>query len=217
MANPLTNNLTPERALIFRITHISNIPWILDHGLPSKNSGIVDPNFISIGNPDLIVRRTSRPVPISPGGTLSDYVPFYFTPYSPMMLNIKTGYAGITQRQNSEIVILVSSLYRVTELEHDFLFTDRHAYLEAAEFFSDLKDLAKLDFALIQTKDFERDTNDPSKGERYQAEALIKDHVPLNALIGIGCFAEAQKRNISLELELRGIEIPVRARHNWYF
>lgn len=27
MANPLTNNLTPERALIFHITHISNIPW----------------------------------------------------------------------------------------------------------------------------------------------------------------------------------------------
>ena len=24
-------NLTLERALIFRITHIANVPWILDH------------------------------------------------------------------------------------------------------------------------------------------------------------------------------------------
>ena len=217
MANPLTNNLTPERALIFRITHISNIPWILDHGLASKNSGIVDPDFIAIGNPDLIARRASRAIPIPPGGMLSDYIPFYFTPYSPMMLNITTGYGGITQRTNAEIAILVSSLYRVAELGGESLFTDRHAYLEAANFYSDPKELTKVDFALIQTKDFKRDSNDPSKGERYQAEALIKDNVPVDAIIGIGCFAEAQERSISMELRLRDMAIPVYARPNWYF
>ena len=217
MANPLTNKLTPERALIFRITHISNIPWILDYGLPSKSSGLVDPNFISIGNADSIVRRTSRTVPIPPGGALSGYIPFYFTPYSPMMLNITTGYGGIIQRSNAEIAILVSSLYRIAELGVHSLFTDRHAYLEAANFYSDLKELTKVDFASIQTKDFKRDANDPSKGERYQAEALIKDNVPVDALIGIGCFAEAQERSISMELRLRDMAIPVYARPNWYF
>jgi len=28
-----TSSLTPEKALIFRITHRDNLPWILEHGL----------------------------------------------------------------------------------------------------------------------------------------------------------------------------------------
>jgi len=43
-------------------------------------------------NPDLIDKRSRRVVDVTPGGTLSDYVPFYFTPYSIMMLNVMTGY-----------------------------------------------------------------------------------------------------------------------------
>jgi len=26
--------LTPEKALIFRITHVDNVPWILERGIP---------------------------------------------------------------------------------------------------------------------------------------------------------------------------------------
>jgi hypothetical protein len=68
--------LTRERALIFRITHIDNVPWMLDHGVHCRSSDVFDPNYRNIGNPDLIARRTSRAVHIPPGGTLSDYVPF---------------------------------------------------------------------------------------------------------------------------------------------
>jgi hypothetical protein len=83
--------LKPENGLIFRITHIANVPWILEHGLHCRNSPERDPNYVEIGNPELIQKRTQRPVPIPPGGVLSDYIPFYFTPHSPMLLNIKTG------------------------------------------------------------------------------------------------------------------------------
>jgi hypothetical protein len=38
---------------------------------------------------------------------LADYVPFYFTPFSPMMLNINTGRGAVPRRPNSEICILV--------------------------------------------------------------------------------------------------------------
>ena len=74
----MTIRLNATRALIFRITHIANVAWILRNGLHSRNSGVRDPNFIRIGNPELIQRRATRPVPVPPGGTLSDYVPFYF-------------------------------------------------------------------------------------------------------------------------------------------
>ena len=36
----MANNLTAEKALIFRITHINNVPWILRHGLHCKNSDV---------------------------------------------------------------------------------------------------------------------------------------------------------------------------------
>jgi len=74
--------LTPEKALIFRIIHRDNLPWILENGLHCANSGKSDPNFVPIGNPDLIGKRKVRQVPQAPGGTLSDYVPFFYPPIS---------------------------------------------------------------------------------------------------------------------------------------
>jgi len=79
--------LNSEKALIFRIVHRLNVPWILEHGMCCRNSGLQDPNYRTIGNPELIDKRQRRHVPIPPSGTLSDYVPFYFTPFTPMLYN----------------------------------------------------------------------------------------------------------------------------------
>lgn len=108
----LDQTLTSEKALVFRITHRDNVRWLLRNGLHCPSSEVRDANFITIGNPDLIVQRSHREVDIGPGGTLADYIPFYFTPCSPMLYNIKTGHGNIRQRRNEEIVILVSSLHR---------------------------------------------------------------------------------------------------------
>src|SRR6266849_5957268 len=124
------SNLTPEKALIFSIIHLVNVPWILANGLHCSSSNQSDPNYVQIGNGEIITRRAARVVPVAPGGTLSDYVPFYFTPYSPMLLNIKTGRVGVTQRPMSEIAILVSSLPEMQKQAIPFVFTDRHAVLE---------------------------------------------------------------------------------------
>ena len=58
--------LNPEKALIFRITHIANVPWLLDHGLHCRNSAEFDPDFRNIGNPDLIVPTSPPPCPGPP-------------------------------------------------------------------------------------------------------------------------------------------------------
>jgi hypothetical protein len=55
----VSKDLNPEKALIFRITHRNNIPWILDRGLHCPSSKTLDPNYVNIGNTDLIARRTS--------------------------------------------------------------------------------------------------------------------------------------------------------------
>jgi hypothetical protein len=209
--------LGPEAARIFRITHIQNVPWILEHGLHCQSSGLNDPNFVAIGMADLIQKRATRAVPLPPGGLLGDYVPFYFTPWSIMMYNIKTGQNGVIQRSNAEIAILVSSLDRLREQAVPFLFTNGHAYMQESEYFTDLANLDQIDWPLLQQRDFKRDPEDPGKLGRYQAEALVHQHVPIEALLGIACYDLATKASLEAEAQKRGRGIPVEIVREWYF
>lgn len=182
-----------------------------------RNSTVHDPNYRTIGNPDLIDRRQHRSVPIPPDGTLSDYIPFYFTPYTPMMLNIKTGYGGITKVPNEEVVIFVSSLRKVADMGCTFVFTDRHAYLVNADYYSDLNNLDQIDWPILQNRDFKRDPDDPEKMERYQAEALIHRHMPVNAFIGIVCYTGRVQEQLSSIVRNNGHDLQVYKRTGWYF
>jgi hypothetical protein len=213
----MSKSLTPERALIFRIVHRDNIPWIIDNGLHCPNSDVLDPRYVSIGNPELIDRRRHRAVPEPPGGTLGDYVSFYFTPFSPMLYNIKTGWGGITKRQNAEIAIVASSLHELRKRNISFLFTDRHAYLRTAQYSADLEHLSRIDWPLLQSRDFKRDENDIDKVERYQAEALVHRHLPADGLSGIVCYNDSVASSLCAHIGKRGLAIPVSIRPSWYF
>jgi ssDNA thymidine ADP-ribosyltransferase, DarT len=208
--------LNPERALIFRITHRDNLTWIMEHGLHASNGKIQDPNFRPIGNIELIDKRSRRDVKVGPGGTLGDYIPFYFTPFSVMMFNIHTAY-NVQHVPNEEIVILVSSLRRVAELGVHFVYTDKHAYLVTANYFTDLKDLDKVDWDILNRRDFRRDPDDPGKMERYQAEALVWRHLPFEALLGICCYSPEVGKDINTELAKRDLEMQTKVQRNWYF
>lgn len=209
--------LTPEQALIFRITHIRNVPWLLRNGICCRNSPDVDPDFVEIGNRELIDKRRHRQVPIPPGGYLSDYVPFYFTSNSPMLLNILTGHNGIQQRPKAEIVILVSSLHRIADHGLPFVFTDRHAYLNTANYYADLGALDRIDWKLLQARNFKRDPNDPGKGERYQAEALVHGRVPVTALLGVACAGSDPAAELRAMVAGAGVGLKIAERPDWYF
>ncbi len=208
--------LGPDTAHIFRITHVRNVPWILDHGLHCQK-GTTDPNFVSIGMETLISKRATHPVPIGPRGMLSDYVPFYFTPWSIMLYNIKTGFNDVTQRPNREIAIIVSSLFKLQETETRFLFTNGHAYMAGTDFFDDLAELHQIDWKILGQRDFKKNPDDPGKLGRYQAEALAHRHVPVNALLGVVCYDEETANQISAEAKARNVHISVRHLPDWYF
>ncbi|HEY6347162.1 MAG TPA: DUF4433 domain-containing protein [Bryobacteraceae bacterium] len=217
MPRDYSDLLNPEKALIFRITHRDNVPWILANGLHAKNGTRSDPNFSPIGNRDLIQRRTHHPVPGGPGGTLSDYVSIYFTPFSMMLLNIRTGYNGVPKVPNEEIVILVSSLRKVAEMHIEFVFCDQHAYLLTAEHFTSLKNLDRIDWPILQDRDFKRDNNNLGKTDRYQAEALVWKHLPVEGILGICCFAEGVRDGFKAQADGLGLQISIFKRTDWYF
>ena len=217
LSMPPYKNLNPEEALIWRIVHRDNLSWILDNGLHCGNSSVKAPSWVSIGNPELIDKRARHPVNLPPGGFLNDYVPFYFTPFSPMLRNIHTGWGGVRKRSNEEIVILVSNLHHIAQLKLPFLFTDSHAYYKWAGYYSDLKFLNEIDWPLLQCRDFKHDPENPDKFERYQAEALIYRHLPVNGLLGIACYTEPLKKHIEREVQGRDLSLSVYARKEWYF
>jgi hypothetical protein len=211
------HNLNPEKALIWRIVHRDNLPWVLDNGLHCGNSNVRSPSWVNIGNEELIDKRSRHPVPLPPGGFLNDYVPFYFTPFSVMMRNIHTGWGGVKQRKNDEIVFLVSRMSHVKAMGLNFLFTDSHAYYQWANFYNDLANLDKIDWPMLQHRDFKRDPDDPAKFERYQAEALIHKYCPIEGLVGIVCYDSLQKHSIELQVKHRNLNLQVHARPDWYF
>jgi hypothetical protein len=208
--------LNAEKALIWRIVHRDNLAWILEHGLHCSNSRKQDAQYVNIGNVELIDKRRHRNVPIPPGGTLADYVPFYFTPFSVMMMNIHSG-RSVVKRGNDEIVILVSSLHHVQNMGLPFVFTNAHAYPTWTNYYRDLRYLDEIDWALLQNRDFKRDPDDPRKVERYQAEALIYKHLPVEGLRGIVCYNEELKESIEDRIGSLNLDLSVHARKGWYF
>jgi hypothetical protein len=205
------NLLNPEKALIFRIVHRENIQRVLNDGCHARSQAIS--GYVEIGNQELIERRTQRAVPCGPGGTLSNYVPFYFTPYTPMLYNIKTG-CGVPKQPMSDILILVSSLRRLSAQKIPFVFSDRHAYLKTARFSDQLADLDRIIWPVLQVRDFKRD--DLDKFEKYQAEALVYQRVPVNALIGIVCYNRAVCDEISDLAAQTGTKVDIIAQSGWY-
>lgn len=210
-------DLTPEKALVFRITHRANIPWILAQGIHCRNSEAVDPNFVNIGNVELIDKRRSRQLNVPPYGTLSDYVPFYFTPRSIMLLNILTGYNGVRQRSREDIVIMVTSLRHLQARGRQFIFSDRHAYLHAAKFSSDLNDLGGLAWEDWRNSDFRNDAERPDKKERYQAEALVRENLGIDDLLGFATATAGSRDALKATCIDAGHDVQVISKSSWYF
>jgi ssDNA thymidine ADP-ribosyltransferase, DarT len=208
--------LTAENAYIFRITHRNNLLWILENGLHSRKSKLQDPNFVNIGMADLIEKRHQQKVTQPPGGTLSDYIPFYFTPRSMMAYNIYTG-RNVKQRDNTEIVILVTSLRKLQEEGLLFLFTDRHASAVGAKFSSNLDHLERVDWKILQNSDFSRDNDDLEKTNRYQAEALAYREMSTEVLLNVACCDDNQKAWAEGLIAKQGVNLKVLTKRGWYF
>jgi hypothetical protein len=134
-----------------------------------------------------------------------------------MLYNIKTGFNGVTRRDNRELAIIVSSLHKLSKLGRKFVFTDCHAYGKESTPYDDLKDLDKIDWDLLRAKDFRNDPEDPGKKSRYQAEALVHRKVPVEAIIGITCYDSSMLATLIRSAQQVGAQTPIKVLPQWYF
>ena len=71
----------------FRIVHIDNIPHVVKYGLVHNDSPFASDSFVPIGDVSVMDARSTKQLP--DGSFLSEYIPFYFGPRSPMLYNIQ--------------------------------------------------------------------------------------------------------------------------------
>lgn len=206
----------PNIVRIYRIVHLDNVEYLLTHGMFTKNHSHADPNYINIGDNGLIAQRNSYPVGINPpNGVLGDYVPFYFGPLSPMLLNIKTGYRGITQRPQGEIVYIICKVNTLVGNCEEWCFTDGHAKEQmVTEFYNDLEDLDKVHWDVVNLRYWHPVDEFMDRQVRKQAEFLVKHHVPVNCISSIVVLNEQRKTFIEEITTRLGLEIPVRVNPN---
>ena len=202
---------------LFRITHINNLPFILKRGLHCAESHIQDPEFVPIGYPSLIEYRKDRQVPIPPGGKLSAYVPFYFWYRSPMLYVIYKGNdSEVIFTPQEEIIYLVSSIDMLSTSKCNYVFTDRHAKLDYANFYRKHEDLDKLNWEMIKTEQWGRKFGSEIM-EKKQAECLVYQYVPIHAIIGIAVYNESAQQRVTQTLNHFGYSIPVKIKPIFYF
>jgi hypothetical protein len=200
----------PNLIEIYRIVHLSNVEYILKHGMFTKNHSKADLQYINIGDSNLIAQRNVYPVGIiPPGGNLGDYVPFYFGPLSPMLLNIKTGYRGITKRPQSDIVYIICQLNTVVKHNQDWCFTNGHAKDSFTDFFNDLADIDMVHWDVVRLRYWQPTATFLDRQAKKQAEFLVKSTVPVFCISKIVVYNLQTCSLVQVLLEKLKLNIPV--------
>lgn len=211
----------PNPTPIYRFIHVDNLHIYLQRkGLHAAifwpDDGLV---WKTNHDEDVQSKRQTKRVPRGPGGTLHDYVPFYFGPLSPMMLNLKTGRVlGYTEGQEP-LVYLVSSCQVVEQAGVPFVFSDGHGIAAFTKWYSELTDLDKVDWGMVGERYWKDNIKDMDRQRRKQAEFLIHKFCPWSLIRGIVVIDNARKAQV--EHILTGFPEDVRrvvtVKRDWYY
>lgn len=162
-----------NKIYLFRMTHIANIPHILQNGITHSTSVNANPDFIPIGDGSLIAARNN--FPLNNGRRLGEYIPFYFGVRTPMLYVVQKGLNMVKPTPAEKIVYCVSSVQRIIDLNLDFVFTDGHAVDRFSSQYTaaDIQNIdAILDKNAINAK-YWGDENDLDIKRRKEAEFLV--------------------------------------------
>jgi len=158
-------------------------------------------------------------VVVAAGGTLDDYVPFYFTNRSPMLYAIHTGRVEKYAGGQEQVVYLVSTVQKIIESDRSWAFTDGHPVEELTEFYDNLDDLNKIDWRRIEHWSWRNTESDPDRKRRKQAEFLVYRSVPWNWFERIGVMNQAIARQVRRILDETKVEHRPRVavEPKWYY
>ncbi len=210
--------INKDRKFCYRITHLDNLPLLLENGIVNKHHPNANKSYIEIGNPEIIDVRSVSLVKIDGYGMIGDYVPFYFTPKSIMLYNIITGYwhPKVPKRDKSEILVIRCLIERLATLPRSF-FTDGQGNDMTSEHYNDLDKLDAIDWQCIQNSNFTKSDGDFDRPRRYQAEFLVHREVPLNSIESLNVVNQQAADFVNKILNENNINMAVNIRPQYFF
>lgn len=202
--------------LIYHFTDIENVPLILAAGCLRSHRAAAC--AVDVADVSIKSRRTTKQVPCGPGGTVGDYVPFYFAPRSPMLYRIQQGGVEDVSPDPARLVYVVSRTEAIVEAELKYVFSDGNAAAVFTKFDDDIAHLDEaIDWPLMKATMWANTPDDPDRRRRRGAEFLIHDQLPLELVLGFAVYDEAASSVVTTAAEDGGWELPVHVRTGWYF
>jgi len=192
---------------LYRMTHIENIPHILQYGITHRNFLYANPNYIAIGDTSLISTRKAKRVNISNGhrdesyGTivLGDYIPFYFGVRMPMLYVVQHGGNYVEKATHpQDIIYLVCKLNDVIQSGMTYYFSDGHATDIFTLFYDKTKisEISKIiNWEAIESAYWGGEENLEFKRQK-QAEFLAANIVSADFLVNFICYNETAKQRL---------------------
>ena len=202
----------------YHITHVSNLASIAASGGLQCDKGCAGSGIkpVGIAYSSLKEQRARTPVLVAAGGTLADYVPFYFAPRSPMLYTIWRGNVAEYQGTQDEIVHLVFAVEALAATG-SFVITNRHPINALAEQFDNLEALDELDWSLMKATMWRDTDEDGDRKYRRQAEFLVRDAVPVTAVRLVGAMTRSVADEAARLLHGLADPSPVVVRRDWYY
>lgn len=200
---------------IFHITHLRNLQGIIQEGglLPDAEVRRRAMDIQNIGYSHIKDRRMRRPIRAGMEGTLGQYVPFNFCNRSVMLFVIRGGHADYGGGQE-QILHLVSSVNTIVKYGRPYVYTDIHADLDYAQHLDDLAKLEEtIDWGVMELRYW----SDPEVKKRRQAEFLVWEFCPWEAIIGIATKTQSMADQVSSVLECAAHQPKILVRPNWYY
>jgi hypothetical protein len=207
---------------IYHITAIQNLTSIINSGgimsLNRLREGKT--NYTNIAYESIQDRRSTKLVPCGAGGSLHDYVPFYFAPRSPMLYTIHRGNVEGYSQGQQQILHLVTTAESVNDRGLAYVYTDGHAVMEYSDFYDDIEYLYLepiIDWELMEARYWFDTEEDPDRKRRRQAEFLVYNFFPWHLVTEIGVINPTIQAQVS-NLLLKSVHKPnILVRRDWYY
>ncbi len=212
----------PDRPKIYHITHIDNLPSVLERGCLWSEARCLEENWrcTVVGMSQIKKRRLQEiEVGCHPRTTVGQYVPFYFCPRSIMLYILYKGnhpdldYHGGQQPILHLQADLTKAVAWADKAGRSWAFSDGNAGARYTRFYSDLSQLDAIDWAAVAAVDWQN----PLVKEGKQAEFLMLDSFPWELIETIGVIDQRTRTDVSRMLRGADHKPLVSVQRNWYY
>ena len=211
----------PVPTPIYRLVHVDNLSILIARrALHAPNTTPQDGSrYRPIHDTEVQASRRIKQVPCDPGGSVHDYVPFYFGPLSVMLLKLKSGGVSGYDEGQQPLVYLTATVQDAIQADCRFVFTDGHGLATFTRWFDAPADLSQVDWNVVKMRYWADRPEDNDRKRRKQAEFLIWKQWSWGLISGIGVLNEAAKIHVEGIMDgFPGCHRPkVDVQPNWYY